>query len=145
MYKRVDVISPLLLFYKKPLYFAVLKQNNMMGLIEINGMEFFAYHGCYDTERVVGNKFLVDVTLETDCTLPAQSDNIQDALNYVAVYEVIAREMMITSHLLEHVARRILDAISATFPQVQHITLKVAKLNPPLGGKITSTSVTLHK
>ena len=31
----------------------------MNGIIEIEGMEFFAFHGCYETERVVGNKFMV--------------------------------------------------------------------------------------
>lgn len=117
----------------------------MTGIIEINGMEFYAYHGCYDVERVVGNKFIVDIQIVSDCGAAAQSDDIHDALNYVTVYEIIAREMRIKSHLLEHVAQRILQSIRDVFPEIQQITVKVAKMNPPLGGKITSTSVTLSK
>ena len=107
----------------------------MEGIIEIEGMEFFAYHGCYETERIVGNKFMVYARIQTDCSKAAQSD----------AYEIIAREMMIKSHLLEHVAQRMIDALYRTFPQITHVTIKVSKLNPPLGGKIAATSVTLSK
>lgn len=117
----------------------------MKGIIEIEGMEFFAYHGCYETERVVGNKFEVYASMETNCDLAAATDNVENALNYVSVYEIIAREMMIKSHLLEHVGKRIMDALLEAFPQIEHITIKVSKLNPPLGGKIAATSVTLSK
>ena len=87
----------------------------MNGIIEIEGMEFFAFHGCYETERVVGNKFMVYARIETDCTKAAQTDNIEDALNYLTAYEVIAKEMMITSHLLEHVAQRMINALYNAF------------------------------
>ena len=73
----------------------------MNEIIEIEGMEFFAFHGCYETERVVGNKFMVYARIETDCSKAAQTDNIEDALSYLTAYEIIAKEMMITSHLLD--------------------------------------------
>ena len=117
----------------------------MEGIIEIEGMEFFAYHGCYETERVVGNKFTVYACIVTDCDKAAASDDINDALSYLTAYEIIAREMMIPAHLLEHVAKRIIDALYARFPQITQVTIKVSKLNPPLGGKIAATSVTLTK
>jgi dihydroneopterin aldolase len=117
----------------------------MEGIIEIEGMEFFAYHGCHEAERLVGNKFLVHATLTVDCDRAADSDDIRDALNYLSAYEIIAREMQIPSRLLEHVARRLLDALHAAFPELLHATVKVSKLNPPLGGKVGATSVTLSK
>ena len=97
----------------------------MNGIIEIEGMEFFAFHGCYETERVVGNKFMVYARIETDCDKAAQTDNIADALSYLTAYEIIAKEMMITSHLLEHVAKRMIDALYNAFPQISHVTIKV--------------------
>jgi dihydroneopterin aldolase len=83
--------------------------------------------------------------LTAKCDRAADSDDIRDALDYLSAYEVIAREMKIPSHLLEHVARRILDALHATFPGLLHATIKVSKLNPPLGGKVVAASVTLSK
>lgn len=114
-----------------------------MGVIEIEGMHFYAYHGHFEAERLVGNEFSVDVVLETDCTAASVSDDLSDALNYQAVYDIIKKEMQVKSRLLEHVARRILDALSAEFPSIQKAKIKVSKLNPPMGGEIEKVSVTL--
>lgn len=116
-----------------------------MGIVEIEGMHFYAYHGHFKAERVVGNEFLVDVTLETDCLKAAASDNLEDALNYQAVYDLIKREMQVKSHLLEHIAGRILDALYAEFSTIQKAKVKVSKLNPPMGGQIEKSSVTLMR
>ena len=72
-------------------------------------------------------------------------DDIADALSYQTAYEIIAREMMKRSHLLEHVGKRMLDALYAAFPQLQYAKIKISKMNPPLGGQIRCTSVTLEK
>jgi 7,8-dihydroneopterin aldolase/epimerase/oxygenase len=116
-----------------------------MGIVEIEGMRFYAYHGHFEAERVVGNDFQVDVELETDCEAAAASDNLDDALNYQAVYDLLKREMQVKSHLLEHVAGRILDALLKEFPSIQKAKIKVSKLNPPMGGQIEKASVTLMR
>lgn len=117
----------------------------MTGIIEIEGMDFFAYHGCFEAEQIVGNKFIVYAQLHYNCSQAADSDNIQDALSYQTAYEIIAREMMKNSHLLENVAQRMISALYQSFPQIEYVKIKVSKLNPPIGGKIGSTSVTLEK
>lgn len=112
-----------------------------MGLIRLEGMEFFAYHGCYEAEQIVGNKFLVGLTLETNISAPSLSDNIQDALNYHQAYIVVKEQMQIRSNLLEHIAHRTVEALYKAFPQIVKATIKVSKLNPPMGGQIRSVSV----
>ena len=52
-----------------------------MGQIQLNGMEFYAYHGCYQEEQVIGNHFLVDITMDTDMEKVSNSDDLGDALN----------------------------------------------------------------
>lgn len=117
-----------------------------MGIIEIEDMEFYAYHGCFKAERIIGNFFKVYARLETDCTQASISDLIADALNYQTVYEIIKEQMMIPSSLLEHVARRILDALFQKFPDlIQKADIKISKLAPPMGGKIGAVSVTLSR
>ena len=106
---------------------------------------FFAFHGCYETERVVEiNSWFTPVSKQIATKQPKQITS-QMLLSYLTAYEIIAKEMMITSHLLEHVAKRMIDALYNAFPQISHVTIKVSKLNPPLGGKIAATSVTLSK
>lgn len=115
------------------------------GIIELENMEFQAYHGCYELERIVGNRFLVSVTIEADVRPAAYSDNVADSINYLSVYETVAAQMSIKSHILENVASRIVDAIYDSFPACRKVTAKVSKLAPPLGGKIEKVSVTITK
>ncbi len=108
-------------------------------------MYFYAWHGHFDVEQLVGNDFLVDVSLEADCSRAAVTDNLEDALNYQAVYDVVKREMMIKSRLLEHVVTRILNALEEEFPGIQKVTVKVSKVNPAMGGQIQKVSVSMSR
>jgi dihydroneopterin aldolase len=119
------------------------QQQTEMGIIELEGMEFYAYHGCFKEEQIVGNKFTVYVRMEYDETKAAQSDYIGDALNYQRAYEKIKEQLQIKSHLLEHVCQRILDMLYENFPELQHASVKVSKMNPPMGGQIEKVSLTL--
>ena len=116
-----------------------------MGLIQIEGMEFYAFHGHYKEEQIVGNHFLVDLTIETDMDKPMESDNLKDAVNYQRAYEIVKLQMEKKSHLLENIAGRILEAIYAELQGIKKVTVKVSKLNPPIGGKINSVSVVMTR
>jgi dihydroneopterin aldolase len=116
-----------------------------MGLIQIENMEFYSFHGHFKEERIVGNKFLVNLTIETDMKKPEESDNLKDAVNYQRVYEIVKQQMETKSYLLENIAGRILEAIYAEMVGIEKVTVKVSKLNPPMGGKIGSVSVVMEK
>jgi len=49
------------------------------------------------------------------------------------------------SHLLEHIAGRILDNIYSEIEGIKKVTVKVSKMNPPMGGKIGSVSVVISR
>jgi 7,8-dihydroneopterin aldolase/epimerase/oxygenase len=114
-----------------------------MAIISVEGMEFFAYHGCFAEEQIIGTKFLVDLFLEVNTETAEHSDHLSDTVNYQAVYQMVKDEMQLKSKLLENLGRRILDRIQVEFPDVENATIKVRKLNPPLGGKIDFVSVEL--
>ena len=116
-----------------------------LTVIELENMEFQAFHGCYPLEQGVGNRFLVNVTIEADLSLAAESDDVADTINYLHVYETVREQMAVKSHILEHVARRIIDAIYRRFPPTRRVRVKVSKMAPPLGGKIERVSVSLEK
>lgn len=116
-----------------------------MGQILLENMEFFAYHGCFKEERIIGNKFLVDVIINTNLSKPAISDNVHDTLNYQTVYQITKEQMQHKSHLLENIAQRIIDALYKNFENIDKITVKVSKLNPPLGGKTEKVSVVMNR
>ena len=114
-----------------------------MGLIELKGMEFYAYHGHFKEEQVVGNHFLIDLIIKTNTKTAEISDNLLDALDYQKVYGIINAEMQIKSFLLENISFRIKEALLKTFPQIETLELKVSKINPPLGGRIEKVSIIL--
>ncbi len=114
-----------------------------MGLIEIEGMKFYAFHGHFESEQVVGNEFTVNLKIETDCDKAAISDNLKDALNYQTAYKIVKKEMLIPSHLLENVAKRILDSLYNQFSSIIKAEVKISKLNPPMGGEIEKVCITL--
>ena len=116
-----------------------------MGLIHIEGMKFYAFHGHFKEEQIVGNKFLIDVTLETDMEKPMESDNLKDAVNYQRAYEIVKQEMQKKSHLLEHIAGRILNALYSEMEGIMKATVKVTKMNPPVGGRVNSVSVIVSR
>jgi len=113
-----------------------------MGKITLDGMEFFAYHGCFKEEQLIGTKFIVYLTIETDTSKAEQSDHLHDTVNYSGLYHAVKTEMELKSHLLEHVARRIIISVSGQFPSITGINITISKLNPPVGGKVKQVSYT---
>jgi dihydroneopterin aldolase len=116
-----------------------------MGLIRIEDMEFYAFHGHYREEQIVGSHFIVDVTIDTDTDKAGVSDDLRDTLNYQKAYLLIKREMETTSNLLEHIATRILDALYKELSGIIRATVKVSKMNPVMGGRIGRVSVEISK
>lgn len=111
--------------------------------IRLDGIYLRAYHGCYDLEQQVGNRFRVDLAIRTPLgDLPA-TDDVTQAVNYLTVYEIVERTMQRTQRTIEAAASNIIAAVKGAFPEIVEVECTVAKIAPPLGGKIDRVSVTL--
>jgi dihydroneopterin aldolase len=116
-----------------------------MGQVALEGMEFFAYHGYYDEEQTLGNRYSVDLYVRADLHAAGSSDELAATVNYVELYRLVAEEMAVRARLLEHVGHRILDRVLAKFPAVQAAKVRVSKANPPFGGVCRRSAVTLKR
>lgn len=112
--------------------------------IILREVRFHAFHGVMPQERKVGADFTVSLRVGVDLSLPAESDDVVDTLNYATLYEVVKQQMEIPSQLLEHVAGRVGKAVMDTFPQVTGVDVTLTKLNPPMGADCAGASVELH-
>lgn len=111
----------------------------MKGTIELKGLQFHAYHGCFDFEREEGTDYIVDFEAELDISKAAETDRLEDTLDYGHVCDIIAEQMDIPSNLLEHVAGRIIAAVRKEYPEVGHISLRITKKYPPVEGLDSAT------
>lgn len=116
-----------------------------MDEISLHGLTFFGRHGVNPEETSLGQRFGVDVTFWLDLTRAAASDQIEDTVSYSAIFKVIRNEVEgAPSKLLEHLAGRLVDRITAQDNRIRKVSVTVTKLNPPLGGSVTgNVSVTL--
>ena len=115
----------------------------MLYTIRLQEMEFRAYHGCYDLEQVVGNRFVVELAITTYLGAVADEDAVEKAVNYLTVYEIVRDVMRIKCRTIERVAQNIIAAVRELYPEIVEVECMVAKLAPPLGGKVGRVSVTL--
>jgi len=115
----------------------------MRGKIALEGLEFHAFHGVYPHERESGNYFTVDILVETDFTEGASTDDLDGTVNYETLFQIVKAEMEEPSRLLETVAEKIVRAVLDQLPPVVSVELKIAKLNPPIGGKCSKAVVSI--
>ncbi len=114
-----------------------------MGKVMLEGMEFYARHGYYEEERIIGNKYSVDVEMELDFEEAVEEDKLEGTVNYEKVYAMVAEVMSIDATLLEHLAGKIIKRIKTKFPHVQAIRVRVSKYNPPVKGLCQKATVEL--
>jgi dihydroneopterin aldolase len=115
-----------------------------MAKVLLEDMQFFAYHGHYPEEKVVGNRFILNLSFEYNSEKSQKSDELKDAVNYQTAYAIVKEEMKTPSHLLEHLGKRILDALKKQLSEAYDFELKISKMNPPMGGEMRCVSVVLN-
>ncbi len=112
--------------------------------IRLNGISVRAYHGCYDLEQKVGNHFRVDLSIRTPLGDLPRTDDVNQAVNYLTVFGIVERAMQRTQRTIEAAAMNVIESVKAEFPQIVSVECTVAKIAPPLGGKIDSVGVTIE-
>ena len=116
-----------------------------MGKISLEGMEFFAYHGYYDEEQKIGNKYAVDVEVETDLSRAGRKDALAETVNYEELYRLIAKVMGKPARLLEAISYQIIEDIFAAFTAADVVEVSISKFNPPIGGVCQRARVSIKK
>jgi dihydroneopterin aldolase len=109
-------------------YLNLLKNIHMKYQTALNNLEFYAYHGLYKEENLLGGRFLVDVLLETETN--SKILTINQALNYEIIFSIVKEEMEERRELIETVAQSILSELTKAFTDVDHIMVTISKPNP---------------
>lgn len=116
-----------------------------MGIIKVENIRVYAYHGCLKEETAIGSDYRVDLEIKADLKRSSISDDLNDTVDYVLLNAIVKDEMAIASKLLETVAKRILDRIFSEAPLVTKAVVNVSKLNPPIGGDVEMVTIKLSQ
>ncbi len=108
--------------------------------IVLEGMRFYGFHGVNPEERVLGQEYLVDLTVEIDLSIAGRSDRLEDTISYAHIYRAV-REVMEGEprNLLEAAAQAIADQVLAEFP-VDSVGVRVKKPHPPIRGSVIESA-----
>ena len=114
-----------------------------MGLITVEGIRVFAFHGHLPEEAVLGGHFIVTVWVEADTTEVEKTDDLNDTVDYVKIIEIVKDQMAIRADMIEVPAKRIVDAI-LPLNKVHKVTVEVEKVLPPIDAAFDKISVTIE-
>lgn len=116
----------------------------MKGKLKIQNAVFYAYHGVMTEEQSLGRKFEVDVELEYDFEKAAETDKLENAINYELVYKYL-KDILTENkfYLVERLAYVICKKILDKFENVYKVKVNVRKLHPPIGGLIDYVEASL--
>ncbi len=115
-----------------------------MNKISLIGMEFYAYHGFYEEERILGANYLVDVEIEADLR-GSDSDELAETINYESIYAITKEVMEEPVKLIEKLAFKITEKLKGQFKHMAALQVKVHKLNPPLGSAVKESKFELKE
>jgi len=113
-----------------------------MGLITVEGIRVFAYHGHLPEEAILGGHFVVNVWVEADTSFVEKSDDLNDTVDYVKIILIVKEQMAIRADMIEVPARRIVDAI-LSIKKVKKVKVEVEKKEPPIDANFNKISVTI--
>lgn len=116
-----------------------------MGIIKVENIRVFAYHGCLKEEKKIGSDYRVDLQVTANLQTSAASDKLSETVDYVLLNKIVKEEMEKSSHLLETVAKRILMRIFNEEDLVKKATVWVSKLNPPIGGDVQKVTIKMSQ
>lgn len=110
--------------------------------VSLEGVRFFAYHGFYPEEQVLGTEFILDIETEAE-VFSGGEDDISNTVNYERLFQIASSEMAIPRKLIETVAHEMLSQIRHEFLAVKTIRIKIKKMHPPLGGDVKNSAIEL--
>jgi len=116
-----------------------------MGEIILENIRVFSHHGCLNEETLIGSDYRVDLAVTANLKHSSETDELADTVDYVLLNNIVKEEMKLPSKLLEHVGQRILDRIFKESELVETASVKVSKINPPIGGDVQQVTVRLNQ
>lgn len=114
-----------------------------MFTISLHNLIFFSFHGVHEEERILGNRY--EVNVELSFYTGEEITGLEQTINYVSVYELIKQRMAMPTKLMETLVQDLAKKIVDFDARIKSITVSVEKKNPPISNMEGSVSVNYKK
>ena len=115
-----------------------------MITVSLNDLHFFAFHGILEEEKIIGNEYVVNVSLEFHENEEVIT-HINETINYESVYLLIRQRMSIPTSLLETIVMETGNQIHTEYPDLKSILISIKKMHPPIEGIQGAAEVSWQK
>ena len=115
-----------------------------MLTIQLLDLQFHAFHGVFEGEFELGSDYEVSLTV-TYSDRVQRPDTLENVLNYLELYEIVKKRMLIASPLLEEVAESVVGKVKHQYPFLKEITFSIYKLQAPIEHFHGKVGITLQK
>lgn len=115
-----------------------------MDAIIIEGLKVDTVVGCFNWERQIIQPLMLDLTIHNDLSQAAQSDELEDTLNYAQICELAAQVIQQAQpKLIEHAAQLVLESLFTTFSSIESIIITIRK--PAIIAQATAVGIRLER
>jgi dihydroneopterin aldolase len=118
-----------------------LQCRSMTDRIRLNDMVFYGYHGVLEEERILGQRFVVDVEMRLDLAAAGRNDDLERTVNYAAVFDLVRQ--VVTGppmRLIEAVAEAIAARVLAEHGLVERVEVRIRKPEVPIPGSVLGSA-----
>jgi dihydroneopterin aldolase len=113
--------------------------------IEITGLSLYTHHGVTAAEREIGQRLLIDLTLEVGEVDATVTDMVEDTVDYGEVCNTVSLVAQQRSYkTLERLSTAIADRLLADFA-IEAVSVKCSKPEPPIALTVEEVSVTVWR
>ncbi|MCP3382335.1 dihydroneopterin aldolase [Bradyrhizobium sp. CCGUVB4N] len=114
----------------------------MLTSIKITGLQTYGYHGLFEEERKLGQKFSFDIFADLQEVRTHLSDDLDSSVRYDAVVdEAVQIAGSGKFQTLEALGETIAAGLLRRFDMMDSVTVAVAKSSPPIAHAINQVGV----
>jgi 7,8-dihydroneopterin aldolase/epimerase/oxygenase len=111
----------------------------------VSGLSLFTHHGVTPAEREIGQRLLIDLTLEVGEVDATVTDLVEDTVDYGAVCTTVSLVAQQRSYrTLERLCTAVADRLLADF-DLEAVSVKCSKPEPPIALPVDEVSVTVWR